>query len=512
MSRLDRPDVSVRPSRPALSLAGILAAAISLGLQVPASPAAASSPPLGDAADIDAAERLSRAFAAVAERIAPAVVSIESVQEVRSAPRRNPMVPFLGDPEEGDVDPRRFRRGGEGSGFVVREDGYIVTNNHVVAGADLVRVRFNDGRVLEARLVGSDAPSDLAVLKIDAAGLSAVPFAAADGLRVGQWVVAAGNPFGLGSSITAGIVSATGRGIGINQYEDFIQTDAAINPGNSGGPLLNLRGEVVGVNTAILSRTGGNVGIGFAIPADLVQSVIDQLIDGGTVRRGYLGVRMAPLPEGMRANLGLDRPGVAVVEVTGDGPAGGAGLRAEDIIVAVDGESVSTPAELGLIIASRRPGQRVLLEVVRDRRVREIPVVLAEFTPERMSGRAVPMPPASPPTAPAPSAERIEAIRAETVRMLGLDLVNLTPELAARAGVADLSSGLLVARVRPGSVAAAAGLTAGSVITAVDGRPVTDLATWGAVAVDRQGRGDLQLSIRVGEDRRTITLSPAAAE
>ena len=509
MPRTDRPDSNARS---ALSLAGILAAAITLGFGAVSSPAGASLTPPGDAADIDAAERLSRAFAAVADRIAPAVVSIESVQEVRAAPRRQPMVPFFGVPEEGEADPRRFRRGGEGSGFVVREDGYIVTNNHVVAGADLVRVRFNDGRVLEARLIGSDAPSDLAVLKVDALGLAPVPFAAADGLRVGQWVVAAGNPFGLGSSITAGIVSATGRGIGINQYEDFIQTDAAINPGNSGGPLLNLRGEVVGVNTAILSRTGGNVGIGFAIPADLVESVIDQLIDGGTVRRGYLGVRMAPLSDGIRANLGLDRPGVAVVEVTGDGPAGDAGIRAEDIIVAVDGEPVATPAELGLVIASRRPGQRVLLEVFRDRRVREIPVVLAEFTSERMSGRIIPPPRATSPTSPAPSAEELEAIRAETVRVFGIDLVTLTPELAARAGVGDLTAGLLVARVRPGSVAAAAGLTAGAVITAVDGRPVPDLAAWVAIATGRSERGPLQLSVRVGEGERTVMLSPAAAE
>ncbi|MHC4810024.1 MAG: trypsin-like peptidase domain-containing protein [Planctomycetota bacterium] len=506
MSRLDRLDPNVRGTA---SLAGLLAAVLTLAVGALTAPATASTPP-GDAADIDAAERLSRAFAAVADRIAPAVVSIESVQEVRAAPRRQPMVPFFGDPDEEPADPRRFRRGGEGSGFVVREDGYIVTNNHVVAGADLVRVRFNDGRVFEARIIGGDAPSDLAVLKVDAADLSAVPFAATDALRVGQWVVAAGNPFGLGSSITAGIVSATGRGIGINQYEDFIQTDAAINPGNSGGPLLNLRGEVVGVNTAILSRTGGNVGIGFAIPADLAESVVDQLIDQGTVRRGYLGVRMAPLPDAVRADLGLDRPGVAVVEVTGDGPAGDAGILAEDIIVAVDGEPVATPAELGLVIASRRPGQRVLLEVYRDRRVREVPVVLAEFTVERMSGRMTPTPrptPESSPTPP-PTEDEIEAIRGETVRVFGMDLITLTPQLAARAGVVDLSDGLLVARVRPGSAAAAAGLTAGSVITAVDGRAVEDLAAWGSFMAAREWAGRPRITVRVGEDVRTLTLDP----
>lgn len=509
---MPRPDRFDPNARGTTSLAGLLAAVLALVLGAVDAPAAATaSPPPGDAADIDAAERLSRAFAAVADRIAPAVVSIESVQEVRTTPRRRPMVPFFGEPDDdGEADPRRFRRGGEGSGFVVRADGYIVTNNHVVAGADLVRVRFNDGRVLEASLIGGDAPSDLAVLKVEAADLVAVPFAATDGLRVGQWVVAAGNPFGLGSSITAGIVSATGRGIGINQYEDFIQTDAAINPGNSGGPLLNLRGEVVGVNTAILSRTGGNVGIGFAIPADLTESVVNQLIDQGTVRRGYLGVRMAPLPDAVRADLGLDRPGVAVVEVTGDGPAGDAGILAEDIIVAVDGEPVATPAELGLVIASRRPGQRVLLEVFRDRRVREVPVVLAEFTLDRMSGRMTPTPRPSPEPSPQPqpSEERIEAIRGETVRVFGMDLVTLTPQLAARAGVADLSAGLLVARVRAGSAAAAAGLKAGSVITAVDGRAVEDLAAWGSLMEARDWAGRPRLTVRVGDRDRTMTLDP----
>jgi serine protease Do len=495
MRRLDSSRVSIGTLILSAGFAAAGSLAIAGGTGLLDQPAAAwdtgDMPPVDVApADLAAAESLSRAFAAVSERIAPAVVSIEATQTVRARPRPNP---FGGAPGQ----PREFQRGGEGSGFVVRADGYIVTNNHVVENADRVRVRFNDGRTLAAEIVGTDAPSDLAVLRVEATDLTAVPFGDAEALRVGQWVVAAGNPFGLGASITAGIVSATGRGIGINRYENYIQTDAAINPGNSGGPLLNLRGQVIGVNTAILSRTGGNVGIGFAIPSDLVTSVVEQLISGGAVRRGYLGVLMADLNDRMARGLGYDGAGVVVREVTSNGPAEAAGLAERDIITSVDGEAVGSPAELGLLIASRRPGDKIILEVVRERQPRKIVVTLEEFTEELMAGRV---------PAPAPQIDPDAEVLATTARLFGVDLQMLTPELERRLGLSGLENGLVVVRVQDGSRAAAAGLRAGNVIVEAENRAVENLQVWKSVLDEADRSSGILLSVRSGESSRIVVL------
>ncbi len=449
--------------------------------------------------DLTAAESLSRAFAAVSERIGPAVVSIDSVQTVTAQPRPRMPFPFFEDFERGqpDQEPREFRRGGQGSGFVVRSDGYIVTNNHVVDGADELTVRLSDGRSFEADVVGTDPQSDLAVLRVEATGLTTISFADPESLRVGQWVVAAGNPFGLGSTITAGIVSATGRGIGINRYENFIQTDAAINPGNSGGPLLNLRGEVVGVNTAIFSRTGGNVGIGFAIPVDLVEPVIEQLIDAGTVRRGYLGVLMQPLNDALARRLRFDGEGVVVSQVVEDGPAAEAGLEPLDVVVAVDGEPVDSPAQLGLAIGSRQPGDAIELRIVRDRRERTIRVELAELTEEVLAG-------GQPQRRPGPERDRDRT--AEAQRTFGLELQPLTEELAGRLGLEGLEGGLVIGSVRPGSPADEAGLAPRMVIVEAENRTVRTAEDWAEAVEAADREAGMLLSVRAGEASRFVVL------
>ena len=344
--------------------AGSLAAA-------PKAPAAASAAPAS--------------YAGVVDQVAPAVVTIKSERRVQIA-RELPDDPFFrqffGDQSGGRGRMPEQREGALGSGVIVRSDGYILTNNHVVADAEQVTVEMTDGRSFKAKVVGTDKPSDLAVLKISGSNLPTLAPGDSDAVRVGDVVLAVGNPLGVGQTVTMGIVSAKGRAtdIGDGAYEDFIQTDAPINQGNSGGALVSARGELVGINSQILTSSGGNIGIGFAIPANMARSVMTQLIDHGEVRRGLLGVTIQPVTSDIARSLGLQHvQGALVNSVQPGGPADRAGLRRGDVITGVNGRAVKDSNELRNEVASLQPGSRVQLSVVRDGRGQTMTATLSEL-------------------------------------------------------------------------------------------------------------------------------------
>ena len=323
---------------------------------------------------------LSQAFKHVATALKPSVVNINTKVASKNVGVRRftfPRSPFGNDPmfKQFEQQLRQFEmpmqspgRQGLGSGFVIGEDGHILTNYHVVKGADEIQVTLSDDETYDASVIGFDAETDLAVLEISVKGLQPIHWGSSDSSEVGEWVVAIGSPFGLSQSVTAGIISAVGRdNVGITSYEDFIQTDAAINPGNSGGPLVNLRGELIGVNTAIASRSGSYNGIGFAIPARIAKRVADSIIENGIVQRGYLGVGIQDLDEDLAKSFGFSRDiGVLIGEVVANGPADNAGILAGDIVTKLDGKTVSDATEFRNAIAEFRPNSVVKLEIYRE--------------------------------------------------------------------------------------------------------------------------------------------------
>ncbi len=428
---------------------GILAA-LAAGSLLPGSGAvsraAAAIPELAaiDPAGPAAALPLAGTFAPIIERAAPAVVSITASAVVKA---EQPGFPFFGPPEG--------RRSGTGSGVIITPDGYVLTNHHVVDGAQQIEVTLSDRRTYAAAIVGSDARTDIAVLKLDATNLPALPLGNSDSVRVGDIVLAIGNPFGIGQTVTMGIVGATGRGnLGIEDYEDFIQTDAAINPGNSGGALINTRGQLIGVNTAILSRTGGNNGVGFAVPVNLGHHVMSQIIRHGEVRRGYLGVGIQDLTPPMAKALGAPSASGAVIsDVTPGGPAAAAGMRRGDVIQSMNGRTVRDARELRLAVAAIAPGTQVTLGVVRDGEPREIRTRLDQL--------------------PEPGARKAD-VAAGRGSGYGLGIADLTPELARELGVEPGASGVVVTEVQPGSAAAEAGLRRGDVILEANRRAVAN--------------------------------------
>jgi serine protease Do len=331
----------------------------------------------------DATRQTPDSFSALAKRLMPSVVNISTSQRVIEAglpdfPQGSPMERFndlFGRDDDG------FRRTSSlGSGFVIKANGYIVTNNHVIEGADEIEVAFADGRTYPAELIGRDPDTDLAVLKIDPArDLAFVEFADSDVAEVGDWVIAIGNPFGLGGSVSAGIISARSRDINAGSYDDFIQTDAAINRGNSGGPLFTLSGDVVGVNTAIISPTGGSVGIGFSVPSNLVKSIVDDLIEDGRVSRGWLGINIQAVDDALAKTYGLSTTaGVIVTEVTDNGPGGTAGLKVGDLILRFNGKLISETRELSRIVAETELNKPVKVNIIRKGKRQELTVTLKE--------------------------------------------------------------------------------------------------------------------------------------
>jgi serine protease Do len=379
--------------------------------------------------------------------------------------------------------PRRHARS-MGSGFIINPNGYIVTNNHVVEGATQVQVKLSDGRELPAKVVGRDSKTDIALLKIEASGLAVIPLGDSFASQVGEPVMAIGNPFGLEQTVTTGIVSATGRAIGAGPYDDFIQTDASINPGNSGGPLINARGQAIGINTAIFSQSGGSVGIGFAIPMSLAKSVVTQLADSGKVTRGWLGVGIQPVTPDIAKSLDrAETTGVLVSSVTEGSPAERAGLKSGDIITEYDGRKVERVGDLPRAVAGTPVGRTVPLSVVRDGKTLALTARIEALDAKEPSQAA--------------GSER-------TRPTLGLAVQPLTPALAEQLGV-KATQGLVVQRVEDGSPAADAGFERGDVIVEVDKKPVRSVAEL-RETVDHHGKGKPML-FRVHRQDSSIFLT-----
>jgi serine protease Do len=342
--------------------------------------ATAISPAFGATSDeIEILSKTSRAFSSVVKRVTPAVVHVEVEKEVGGRGYEdfeffnNPFFERFFGPDfrrQMPQEPRSRKQQAQGSGFIISKDGYILTNNHVVADADTITVTMSGGnKKMEAKLVGSDPQSDVALIKIEnGEDMPVIPMGDSDALEVGEWVIAIGNPFGLDQTVTVGVVSATGRSrVGINEYEDFIQTDAAINPGNSGGPLLNIHGEVVGINSALFSRTGGYMGIGFAIPINMVKTINQQLREHGKVTRGWLGVAIQDVDEDLAKSFGLEKArGILVSEVQPDSPAAKAGLQQGDVITELNGIELPSVTELRNAVALLAPESKAELLIIRE--------------------------------------------------------------------------------------------------------------------------------------------------
>ncbi len=405
-------------------------------------------------------------FADLADKLLPSVVNIATTQVVETR-RGEEFEEFFKEffERRGGQPPRRERRRASslGSGFVVDPSGYIVTNHHVIAEADEITVRLHDDTSLEATLVGSDERTDLALLKVETdKPLPATTWGRSGKTRIGDWVIAIGNPFGLGGTVTAGIVSARQRDINAGPYDDFIQTDAAINRGNSGGPMFNLDGEVIGVNTAIFSPSGGSIGIGFAIPSDLAKNVILQLREYGEVRRGWLGVRIQTVTEELAEGLRLDEPrGALVASVTEGGPAEKAGVAQGDVILEFDGRPVPDMRKLPRMVAETPIGKEVEVVVWRKGEKTTFTVHLGELDEEQIA-RATPVP--------EPTDE------SGWVTALGLELGRITPELRERYSLGEKTDGVVITEVDAAGSAAEKGLQPGDVIVEVDQEEVSSPA------------------------------------
>mgnify|MGYP001324513396 FL=1 len=443
-------------------------------------------------------------FADLADQVSPAVVNITTSttvaanldQTMPQLPEGAPFQDFFNDffNRDGRRQPRPRQSQALGSGFVISADGFIVTNNHVIEGADEIEVEFFDGTRLSATLVGTDSATDIALLKVEAEGdLPFVPFGDSVAARVGDWVLAVGNPLGQGFSVSAGIISARGRALQGN-YDDFIQTDAAINRGNSGGPLFNMNGEVIGVNTAILSPNGGSIGIGFAMSSHVVERVIFQLQEFGETRRGWLGVRIQDVSTDVAEALGLPRARGALVTEVMDGPSRAAGVESGDVILQFDGVEVADTRDLVRRVADAGVGRDVAVIVFRNGSETTLQVTLAQRDEERLTPAAGSTQPQAPV---APS------------QILGLEVAPLTEQMRTDMGLAPGVQGLVIRGVEEGSDAEAKGLRAGDLITEAGQQPVATVADLQAqldTARDA-GRRTLLLMVRSGADPRFVALS-----
>jgi serine protease Do len=458
---------------------------------------------------IESLRQTGKAFASVARKVSPSVVyiQVESIRE--SAPAQEFSSPFgFGSPFDDDLfrrffgerfpgiprqqqQPRRHRSVGQGSGFVFSHDKgllsdktYVLTNNHVVEGADRISVKFKDGREFSAKIKGRDPKSDIAVLEIEADNTPELTLGDSNMLDVGEWVLAFGNPFGLSHTMTAGIVSAKGRtSLGISDYEDFIQTDAAINPGNSGGPLVNLDGEVVGINTAIFSRSGGYMGVGFAIPINMAKGIANQLLDKGEVTRGFLGIAIQPLTPDLAKSFGTEyQKGILVAEVTGDSPADKAGLKQGDLIIKLKGRDVVNVGDFRNRISLTPPGSKVELELIRNGEPRVVKVTIGEL-----------------------SDQAVASAETKITEELGITVQTLNEELAKSFG-ATTNQGVVVTSVSSGSVAAMAGIDSGTVITQVNRKPVTSAEDFQKLVNQGRSKGQVLLLVTKGGMSRFVVL------
>lgn len=447
-------------------------------------------------------------FADVVEQVSPAVVNIQVTQKV------TPSLSLMnGAPDNmreyfehnygsrsGSGEQRGQRKAparvGAGSGFVIDAEGHIVTNEHVIHDAEKITVTFKDGTVAEAKLIGHDEKTDLALIKIDMnKPVSFVEFGDSESVRVGDWVVTVGNPFGLGHSVNVGIVSARGRTIGAGPYDDFLQIDAQINRGNSGGPAFDANGRVIGVNAAIFSPNGGNVGIGFAIPAALAKVVIDDLKSDGVVERGWLGVNIQMLTEDIAASLDLDKAeGVLVSNIRPDGPAAKAGMKIGDVILDVNGEKIETLRELPRVIAETKPGSDAEIKIWRNGEISNIDVEIG-LLPEARKVAA---------------AAEIENAKENRV---GLSLKSLDPETAKGLGLPESTSGVVIVGIEPGSPAAETGLRPGDILATANGSAVaTPSDVKSQISKAREaGKKSVLALVKRGENQRFVVIPIGSA-
>ena len=443
-------------------------------------------------------EAAQNSYAEVVRQVAPAVVTIRSERRARAAEQ----FPFFDDPFFRDFFGDRFRNApprnperlqrGLGSGVIVSADGHIVTNHHVIDGAEEIQVELNDNRSFAAKVIGSDPPSDLAVLKIETKGLPALPLGDSDLVRVGDIVLAVGNPLGVGQTVTMGIISAKGRQTGLSDgsFEDFLQTDAPINQGNSGGALVNTNGELIGINSQILSPSGGNIGLAFAIPANMAKGAMDQLIKSGKVRRGMIGVTIQPVTSELATSLGLsDARGALVSSVQSGSPAERVGIRRGDVIVAFNGSPITDSNSFRNQVARTQPGTEITLTLLRDNREQQVRVTLGELPAERR-------------TASADSSSG----GSDTGR-LGIRVEPLTPALADRLNLRSGIQGLVVTGVDPAGPAANAGIRENDVIEEVNRQPVRSVADLQS-AIQRSGTKPSLFLINRGGNSLFLTVRP----
>jgi serine protease Do len=450
-------------------------------------------------------DRFGKAIASVAREVAPAVVHVGVEKKIQNRTGGHGKAPygffddpfferFFGpgfrhpQPKEKDRTPRKKR--GAGSGFIISDDGYILTNNHLVGGADTITVRLDDKREFMAKVIGADAQSDVAVIKIDAKNLPTVPLGDSDGIDVGEWVIAIGSPFELNQTVTVGVVSAKGRNsIGINDYENFIQTDAAINPGNSGGPLLNIHGEVIGINTAIFSRSGGYMGIGFAIPINMAQSIQQQMMNDGKVTRGWLGVGIQDVDKDLADFFQLDSAkGVLLTDISEGAPAAKAGLQQGDVLLSMDGRELKGVADLRYRVAMTAPGSKVDFTLSRTGKMEKIVVIIEEQPTD--FGRM---------------AKQKTMDDDIGLNRMGLSLQDLSGALAEKFGY-KTGQGVLVAGISPGSVAAEAGIKPGYLIEEVNRQRVHSLEELQSVLRKSDNSNQFLLRVRAGKYSRYLVL------
>lgn len=501
-----------------LAMLGLAVASWPLVAQNPANPAASAPQSAAASAGQSYAKTLSVAFREASDKVLPAVVLIRNTPNAEKPAAENqdeddgdqgPADPF-GDLFRRNPELRRFFRDmpnmprmprggggfsmGTGSGVIIDPSGIVLTNNHVIDGGGQIRVRLHDGRELTAKEVKGDPRTDLAILRLEGKG----PFPAAklgnsDQMAVGDWVLALGEPFGLEGTVTAGIISAKGRGLGITPRESFLQTDAAINPGNSGGPLVNLDGEVIGINTAISSRSGGYQGVGFAIPVNLARWVADQLVARGTVQRSFLGVVIQQVTPELadRFNVAPNK-GVLISEVRADGPAAKAGLKPGDVVMELNGQAVNSPGDLQGLVEQIKPGTSLPMTVLREGKRQTIQVAFAE-QPKNYG------------LAEDESPSRPGAPESSSLGKIGLEVSNLTPDVADRLGVKG-GQGVVITGVEQGSVAQLAGLSSGMLISEVNRKPVKSVEDFRAVMTEKNLARGVLLLVRTERGTRFVVL------